>query len=239
MKKLTFVFCIFLCVTALHARAIQEDYRKAEEKSRLSYALGMWIGMNYDLSDLGLEFDYTALAEGVKAVMEKDVEPQFGQQEAMEIIETAIYNAMEKIAEVNRAAEEEYLFKNSQRYGIHVTQSGLQYEILAETAGEKPQNDSIVRVHYSGSLTDGTLFDESYEADGAYIPLDMVIPGWTEGVMLMGVGSKYRFYIPSNLAYGKDGIQGYVPAFSTLIFDVELLEIVNDDSMFNPYYDWE
>ncbi|MCL2244950.1 MAG: FKBP-type peptidyl-prolyl cis-trans isomerase [Treponema sp.] len=235
MKKLTLVFCAFLCVTALHAKAIQEDFRKADEKSRLSYALGMWIGTNYDLSDLGMEFDYSALAEGVKAVMEKDIEPQFSQQEAMEIIETALYNAMEKIAEENRAVEEEYLFKNSQRSGMYITPSGLQYEILNETEGDKPENYSIVRVHYSGKLTDGTIFDESYEEDGAYIPLDMVIPGWTEGVMLMSVGSKYRFYIPSNLAYGKDGIQGYVPAFSTLIFEVELLEIINDDSFFDPY----
>ncbi|MDR0464968.1 MAG: FKBP-type peptidyl-prolyl cis-trans isomerase [Treponema sp.] len=238
MKKLILIFCMFSCAAALNAKAIQEDYRKAEEKARISYALGMWIGANYDLSDLGLEFDYTALTEGVRAVMEKDMEPQFSQQEAMEIIETALYDAMEKIAEENRAVEEEYLFKNSQRPGIHVTQSGLQYEILEDTEGEKPENFSMVRVHYTGTLTNGTLFDESYEEDGAYIPLDMVIPGWTEGVMLMSVGSKYRFYIPSNLAYGRDGIQGYVPAFSTLIFDVELLEIINDD-YYDPYSYWE
>ena len=235
MKKLTILLCLFLTVTALYARAIQEDYRKAEENARISYAFGMAIAANLDLSSLGIEFDYTAFADGLKAVLEPDVMPQLSENEAMEIVETAYYNAMERIAEEYRIREEAFLSMNSLMTGIITTKSGLQYEKITETAGEKPEYSSTVRVHYTGSFTDGSIFDYSYEEDGAYIPLSGVITGWTEGVMLMSPGSVYKLYIPSHLAYGKDGIQGVVPPYSTLIFTVELLEILGDD--YYPYYD--
>jgi len=238
MKKLTIFLCMFLCVIALHARAIQEEYAIAEEKARLSYALGMLIGVNFDLSEYGLEFDYNALAEGVKAIMEKDLTPRLSYNEAMEIVETALYEAMDRIARENMLREEQFLYTNSMRPGMHITPSGVQYEIIREGTGPKPDSNSMVRVHYSGTLIDGTLFDESYEEEGAYIPLDMVIPGWAEGVLEMKVGGLHRIYIPSGLAYGPDGIQGYVPAYSTLVFMVELLEIMEEDYYFNDY-DWE
>jgi len=233
MRKILIFVCLFFCVMSLYGKAIREDYKKAEDKARVSYALGMLIGVNFDLSSFGLEFDYNALAEGVRAITEKDITPQFSQQEAMEIVETAYYEAMEVIARENRSREQEFLYANSMRSDIQTTGSGLQYEIIYETQGEKPEPDSVARVYYSGTLADGTLFDESYEEDGAYIPLDRVIPGFAEGVMMMSVGSIYRFYIPSDLAYGRDGIQGYVPYYSALIFTVELLEIINDN--YNPW----
>ena len=240
MKKLTLFFCMFLCVIALHARAIREDIQKADEKAQLSYALGMIIGLNFNLSEYGLEFDYNALAEGVKATMERGIVPQLSQNQAMEIVETALYEAIERIAQENLLLEEEFLYANSMRAGMHITQSGVQYEIVREGAGEKPDETSVVRVHYSGTLTDGTLFDESYEENGVYIPLDMVIPGWSEGVRQMDVGGIYRFYIPSRLAYGRDGIQGYVPSYSTLVFLVELLEIISGEDYYGSYHDdWE
>jgi len=225
MKK-TFIFiCLFLSVLALHARAIQEDFRNAEEKARLSYALGMTIGYNFGLRSMGIEFDYEAFAEGLRAAMEDSIEPQFSEQEAMEIVETALQNAMEKTAEANRLSEEEFLANNSRRPEIQTTPSGLQYEIIMETNGEKPAPNSVVSVYYEGTFIDGSLFDSS-EGEAVNIPLDMVIPGWTEGLMLMGTGSKYRIYIPSNLAYGKTGVQNFIPPYSTLIFTVELLEIL-------------
>jgi len=243
MKKPVIFLCMFLCVFALHARAIQEEFAIAEEKARLSYALGMLIGVNFDLSEYGLEFDYNALAEGVKAIMEKDVTPQLSYNEAMEIVETALYAAMDRIASENMLREEQFLYTNSLRQGVYVKPSGVQYEIIREGTGDKPDEFSMVRVHYSGTLIDGTMFDESYEEEGAYIPLDMVIPGWADGVLEMKVGGIHRIYIPSELAYGPDGIQGYVPPYSTLVFMVELLEIMEDDYYFNPYdydyYDWE
>jgi len=229
MKKLIILLCLFLAVTALYARAIQEDYRKADEKAQLSYAFGMAIGSNFNLGEMGLEFDYNAFAQGLKDMVEQE-QTQFSEQEAMEIIETALQAATERRTEQNRLAEEEFLSANIIRPNVKVTSTGLQYEILKEAAGEKPEENSIVRVHYTGTFIDGKPFDSSSaEADGAYIPLDMVIPGWAEGLRLMSAGSHYRLFIPSNLAYGSDGIQGIIPPFSTLIFTVELLEIADPE----------
>ena len=233
MKKLSIFLCLFLTVLALHARAIQEDYRTAEEKARVSYSFGMVIGGN--LSSYGIDFDYDAFMDGVRAMIEEDLSPQFSEQEAMEIIDTALQESMDKRSAQNRLNEEAFLARNRERPDVIVTQSGLQYEILVETDGEKPASDSIVRVNYVGTFLDGSPFDSSTDEEGAYIPLDMVIKGWTEGLMLMSVGSSYRLYIPSTLAYGREGINPIIPPYSTLIFTVELLEILSPDSFnFEP-----
>lgn len=224
MKKLFFLTCMFLLALTLNARAIQEDYRNADEKARLSYAFGMLFGSNLPIP---LDLDYEAFTEGFKAVVE-NAETLLSEQEALEIAETAMYNAMEKIAAENRQHEEEFLMNNSRRPEVNVTSSGLQYEILAGAEGRKPESSSVVKVNYSGAFLDGNIFDKSGD-EGAYIPLEMVIPGWTEGVTLMSVGSSYRFYIPSSLAYGRNGVQNVIPPYSTLIFTVDLLEIVDGD----------
>jgi FKBP-type peptidyl-prolyl cis-trans isomerase len=228
MKKLPVVLCLFFSALALQARAIQEDYRNADEKSRVSYAFGMLMGSN--LRTAPLDFDYSAFSEGLKAILDENTEPLFTEQEAVELVETALFIAREKIAGENRIIEEEFLASNSRRPEILVTPSGLQYEIITETSGEKPKNNSVVRVNYVGTFIDGSPFDSSTEEEGAFIPLELVIRGWTEGLMLMSVGSQYRFFIPSNLAYGKDGIQSIIPPYSVLIFTVELLEIVDPES---------
>jgi len=228
MKKLIVFICLFFAVLALNARAIHDDYRDADEKARISYAFGMAIGSNFNLSTMGIEFDYHAFADGLKAVVENKP-TLFSELEAMEIIETALQVSMEKRAVHNRSLEDEFLATNRQRLGVRVTASGLQYEIIRNTDGEKPQADSIVRVNYVGTFIDGSPFDSSTEEGGAYIPLELVIPGWTEGLMLMGEGSQYRLFIPSALAYGIDGIQGIIPPYATLIFTVELIEIIKQD----------
>ncbi|MDR0502089.1 MAG: FKBP-type peptidyl-prolyl cis-trans isomerase [Treponema sp.] len=226
MKKLIILTALMLFALSLHARGIQEDYKKSEEKARVSYAFGMILGSN--LQSTPLEFDYIAFAEGMKAIMENG-ETQFTEQEAMEIVETAMQKAMDKKADEYRVKEEEFLANNITRPEVQVSETGLQYEILAETEGEKPVITSIVRVNYTGAFMDGSQFDQSNDEDGgAYIPLGMVIPGWAEGLLLMSPGSKYKFYIPSSLAYGKEGAQPMIAPYSTLIFEVELLEIINE-----------
>jgi len=229
MKKTIIFLCLFFTVFFLHAKGIQDDRKIADEKANLSYAFGMIIGSNLGVSQLGIDFDYAAFSEGLKAVVE-GAETRISEQEAMEMIETALYKAEEKQSSGNKAAEDEFLLTNSQRQEIVTTASGLQYEIIKKTDGEKPASNSTVRVNYTGTFLDGRPFDSSSEEGGAYIPLEHVIPGWTEGLMLMSPGSIYRLYIPSSLAYGKDGIQGVIPAYSTLVFMVELLEIVESDS---------
>ncbi len=225
MKKLLIFVCLIFITLSLYAKAIQEDMEQADEKTRVSYAFGMLMASN--LSTLDMEFNYAAFTEGVKNMFEKSG-LRFTEQEAMEIVETAIQIASERKAEENRINEELFLAQNKERPGIQVTESGLQYEILVQTEGEKPLANSTVRVHYEGVFLDG---DKSSDEDGAFIPLEMVVPGWTEGLMLMSVGSKYRLYIPSSLAYGQDGIQSVIPPFSTLVFTVELLEIINDEAI--------
>ena len=228
MKKLIIFPCLFFVVFALNARAIQEEYRAAEEKARVSYAFGMVIGLSFDFGSMGIDFDYSAFAEGLKAVIEND-NYQFSEMEAYDIIGAALDEAMERQAVVYRQIEEDFLNENVIRPEVMFTESGLQFEIIEETTGEKPRYDSVVKVNYIGTLIDGTTFDSSYDYDGAYIPLDMVIEGWSEGLMLMSVGSIYRLYIPSYLAYGTEGFHPVIPPYSTLIFTVELLEILNEE----------
>ncbi len=128
-------------------------------------------------------------------------------------------------AKENSKIGEEYLQKNKGKEGIKVTKSGLQYKVLKEGAGIIPKATDVVKVHYRGTLIDGTEFDSSYKRNQpAEFQLNQVIPGWTEGLQLMKVGSKYQLTIPSNLAYGERGNQG-IPGNSVLIFEVELLDV--------------
>lgn len=119
-----------------------------------------------------------------------------------------------------------FLAENAKKPGVVTIASGLQYKVLREGQGQKPSRLGEVEVHYKGSLIDGTIFDSSYERDEPIsFLLAQVIPGWSEGVQLMAAGAKYEFYIPFELAYGPQGIDGVVPPYSTLIFEVELLKV--------------
>jgi len=123
-------------------------------------------------------------------------------------------------------ASMDYLADNAKKDGVTVTASGLQYEILEEGTGASPNATDTVEVHYEGTLTDGKKFDSSYDRGQTIeFPLNGVIPGWTEGVQLMKEGGKYRFTIPSDLAYGPRGIPGTIPGGATLVFVVELVKV--------------
>ena len=121
---------------------------------------------------------------------------------------------------------EKFLAENAKREGVKVTESGLQYEVLVATIGQKPKATDSVRVHYEGTLIDGTVFDSSYKrGESIAFPLNGVIKGWTEGLQRMSVGSKYKFFIPYQLAYGEHGAGASIPPYAALIFTVELLGI--------------
>ena len=127
----------------------------------------------------------------------------------------------------NLAAGREFLKKNAEESGVTVTASGLQYKVIRDGEGNPPGPHSWVKCNYEGRLIDGKVFDSSYERGlPAKFGLDQVIPGWTEGLQLMKVGSKYEFYIPADLAYGEVGVPGAIPGNSTLIFTVELLGVL-------------
>ena len=131
-----------------------------------------------------------------------------------------------KIAGAAKADGEKFLAENAKREGVQVTASGLQYEVLEATIGQKPKATDTVKVHYEGTLIDGTVFDSSYKrGESISFPLNGVIKGWTEGLQLMSVGSKYKFFIPYQLSYGERGSGQQIPPYAALIFTVELLGI--------------
>jgi FKBP-type peptidyl-prolyl cis-trans isomerase len=227
MKRTLSIFFALLSAFTLYAKGIQEDVNLAGEKAQISYAFGLIIGS--DFRNAGLELDYTAFSEGLREWMEKG-SGRYTQDEAISMVQLALEAASAKKAEESRAKELEFLAGNEERPEVRSTPSGLQYEVISEGGGAKPGGTDIVRVHYEGSLVDGSVFDSSLaRGEPAELPLDRVIPGWSEGVMLMSVGSKYRLYIPSELAYGPQGAGQAIPPYSTLIFTVELLEILTPE----------
>jgi FKBP-type peptidyl-prolyl cis-trans isomerase FklB len=130
-------------------------------------------------------------------------------------------------AEENIAKGKAYLEENGKREGVVTTTSGLQYEVLTEGTGKSPKATDKVRCHYEGRLTDGTIFDSSYQrGEPADFGLNQVIAGWTEGVQLMKEGAKYRFHIPYLLGYGERGAGASIPPYATLVFDVELIKVL-------------
>jgi FKBP-type peptidyl-prolyl cis-trans isomerase len=228
MKNTVIILCFLLTATAVYSRAIQEESNLTDEKSRASYAFGMVVGE--DLRSTGFdELDYIAFAEGLRAAMENR-ETKIDQDTAVEIVQNAFESVMNRKSAEAQAGEAIFLTENAFRDGIYVTESGLQYEIIEQGSGPKPGAGDTVLVHYEGSLVNGTVFDSSYlQANPEQIPLDMVIPGWSEGIQLMNVGSKFRLYIPSNLAYGEYGAGSVIPPYSTLIFTIDLLDIVTNE----------
>jgi FKBP-type peptidyl-prolyl cis-trans isomerase FkpA len=145
-------------------------------------------------------------------------------EEAESIIQTAISAAMAKQAELATAKEQEFFAENGKKTGVITTASGLQYEVLKTGTGPKPGAEDVVTVHYTGSFLNGEVFDSSIErGEPTELQLNAVIPGWTEGIQLMNVGSSYKLYIPSSLAYGAEGAGGVIGPNETLVFEVELL----------------
>ena len=191
---------------------------------KISYAIGLSMGQNLMGSGV-TSLEYADLAAGIKDVLEHN-KPQISYQEAQEVLSKFFGELEEKLVGEAKAAGEAFLAENAKREGVKVTESGLQYEILEATIGQKPKATDKVRVHYEGTLIDGTVFDSSYKrGESITFGLNQVIKGWTEGLQLMSVGSKYKLYLPYQLAYGKSGAGASIPPYSALIFTVELLGI--------------
>ena len=191
---------------------------------KISYAIGLSMGQNL-LGSGVTSLEYADLAAGIKDVLEKN-QPQISYQEAQQVL-GKFFNELEaKIAGEAKAAGEAFLAENAKREGVKVTESGLQYEVLEATIGQKPKATDKVRVHYEGTLIDGTVFDSSYKrGESITFGLNQVIKGWTEGLQLMSIGSKYKLYLPYQLAYGERGAGANIPPYAALIFTVELLGI--------------
>ena len=202
-----------------------------KELDRLSYALGLSMGNNFRASGID-SIDVQDFADGVAAVF-YGAQPKMTYDEAKAVIQE-YFQALEakqqeaaKVAsEANAKAGRDFLEKNGARAEVKVTPSGLQYEVLKEGNGPKPEATDRVVVHYTGKLIDGTVFDSSEErGEPATFGVTQVIPGWVEALQMMTAGSQWRLFIPSDLAYGPQGVPGIGPN-QTLIFDVTLIEVV-------------
>jgi len=229
--KYWLVLAILIAAAAFSGCKGSDSGSSAQEENfdkDASYALGMSIGgsLKNSLSTDGIVPNIDEFIKGLKDSL-TGKETRFDEYEAMDIINSAFEALSEgKNAEAVQK-ENAFLAENSRKSGVTITPSGLQYEIVTETNGRKPSSTDTVRVHYEGRLADGTVFDSSIErGTPAEFPLNGVISGWTEGLQLMGVGSKYIFYVPSELGYGPGG-WGPIPPYATLIFNVELLDILN------------
>lgn len=198
-------------------------------KDTTSYAVGQQIGKS--LVDQGLDLNVDQLLAGLRDMMAgKPLLSDEALQAAMMKLQQETMARMQaenaKKGEAAKAKGEAFLAENKKKAGVMTTPSGLQYKVVTEGKGKKPTKENTVKVHYTGTLIDGTVFDSSVKrGEPIEFPLGSVIAGWTEGVQLMSVGSKYTFYIPSDLAYGPNGAGGTIGPNETLIFEVELLDI--------------
>ena len=192
---------------------------------QLSYALGMVIGQN--LKDMGIaQFDDEKFTTAVRHIL-TDAKPEMTMAEAHQQVAAYLQAKEAEKGKVAREAGERFLAENAKKEGVVVLPSGLQYQVLTAAEGRKPAATDSVKCHYEGRLTDGSVFDSSYRrGEPATFPLNGVIAGWTEGLQLMGEGSKFRFFIPYHLAYGERGAGASIPPYAALVFDVELLEVI-------------
>ena len=199
---------------------------------KVSYALGLGIGQQ--LSQMGAsELNIDDFAQAIKDVISGS-ELKVQHRDAQKIVQEYFAKKEEKLnaqrAEQGKAqkeAGEKYLAENAKKEGVVTTKSGLQYKVLTEGSGKQPTAKDTVMCHYEGFLIDGTVFDSSVQrGEPATFPLQQVIAGWTEGLQLMKEGAKYRFFIPYRLGYGEGGAGASIPPYATLIFDVELIQVV-------------
>ena len=212
------VFCFFSCEKKAPPDTLVID-------KDTSYAFGIYMAEQWSLP-VKITYDYKAYMEGFRDFTEEQ-EIRLTMQEVYQLIQNMAMLINEEIGRAGREEEEAFMSVNALRPGVIVTQSGLQYEILTQGTGPKPGPYSRVMVHYQGTLLNGTIFDSSFEyGEPVLFYLYEVISGWSEGLQLMSVGSTYRFYIPSDLAYGIGGAgNGLIPPNAALIFLVELLGV--------------
>jgi FKBP-type peptidyl-prolyl cis-trans isomerase FklB len=223
MKKITStLFIVFITASAMaqHTHTTMQN-----EIDSMSYAVGMNVAASLKAGGIDT-LNYEVFKEALKDVIQYDHTALEG-KESNEIVQT--YIAKAKAAELAAVTVEgtAFLAANATKKGVKVLPNGLQYKVITEGNGLKPIDGQTVKTHYSGTLINGKKFDSSYDrGQPASFGVNQVIPGWTQALKMMPVGSKWELYIPQELAYGERAMGANIPAYSTLIFTIELLEIV-------------
>lgn len=222
MKKLLLILVCAMLASCGHTTKAQNEMTNDQ---KMSYALGVNSGDQF--RNLGLEIDIDMFIQGIKdGIANSNKFTPEEMQAAFGYLDSVARANQNKAVEKEKAAGAEFLAKNKKEKGVVETASGLQYKVVKEGTGKKPLATDKVKVHYKGTLLDGTVFDSSYDrGEPITFPLNGVIKGWTEGLQLMSEGSKYILYIPSDLGYGDRGAGGQIKPGATLIFEVELLEV--------------
>ena len=192
---------------------------------KVSYALGLSIGNNFQNSGIN-DLQIEDFVKGLKDILGGQT-PEISYDEAKQVINDYFMKLQKEKFEINKKAGEDFLNINKGKAGVVTLPSGLQYQVLQKGEGPKPTASDKVKCHYHGTLINGTVFDSSVQrGEPAVFGVSQVIPGWVEALQLMPVGSKWRLFIPSDLAYGEHGAGEAIEPNSALVFDVELLDIV-------------
>lgn len=192
---------------------------------KVSYALGLSLGNNLMGSGVA-SLDYAKLAKGIQDVMEQN-KPDMSYEEAQAVINDFFQSLQSKMSEKAEGEGKAFLEENAKRTDVVTLASGLQYEIMTKGDGTVPTAADTVKVHYHGTLIDGTVFDSSVSrGEPASFGVTQVISGWVEALQLMPIGSKWKLFIPSELAYGAQGAGQAIAPHSALVFEVELLDII-------------
>lgn len=223
MKNIIFLSSLILFI-ACKTEKTNKTANLITELDSVSYSLGVNIGENIktQFEDINLD-NFEA---GIKDVLEKDVEAKISDNQAQAIIQSYFSKKQQKQSESVIEEGINFLRENGKREGVTTLASGLQYEVINDGKGPKPTIEDNVTTHYHGTLIDGTVFDSSVDrGEPASFPVGGVIKGWTEALQLMAVGSKWKLYVPYDLAYGERGAGPQIGPYSTLIFDVELISI--------------
>lgn len=205
---------------------MSEKYSTVEQQ--VSYGIGRQMGDQ--LAGQPFEIDVNSVLDGVGHSLkgEPSVIENSVLEKAFKEISELIEAKKGEQSKEQSAAGDQFLAENAKRDGITITESGMQYEILQAGEGDKPSSESTVRTHYHGTLIDGTVFDSSVDrGEPAEFPVNGVIAGWTEALQMMPVGSKWKLYLPYQLAYGERGAGGAIGPYAALVFEVELLAIVS------------
>lgn len=204
---------------------VGSDVNLENNTTKMSYAYGVNLGDGMRTQGI-TEVDYAAFMKGLYDSFSQRPEALMTNAQAQQFLNEYMNSLMAERARISKEKGTAWLSENAKKKGVTTTPSGLQYEVIKQGTGEKPTAANKVTVHYHGTLTDGRVFDSSVDrGKPATFGLSQVIKGWTEGLQLMAVGAKYRFYIPSDLAYGERGPGGIIGPNEVLIFDVELLSI--------------